>query len=107
MAIVKMKFNCGCGFGGNTVEEAIAHADASGHTITNIAGSIAPTNKRVHVAKPSYSPKDSRPAYIPERRGPPVRTFVPEPIIAPPPAPAPAIVAQFGSMRDRLMRTKK
>ena len=51
MAIIKISYNCGCGFSGNTVEEAGDHVNATGHTLNNICGSIAPSHARVKPVK--------------------------------------------------------
>jgi len=40
VAEVNIKYACGCGFSTTDIQEAINHAEKTGHTITSITGYI-------------------------------------------------------------------
>ena len=54
MAIVDINYGCGCGVNKKTFEEAVKHADESGHIMT-VAGTIKPTDRKAQVANTSSS----------------------------------------------------
>jgi hypothetical protein len=57
MSIVNINYACGCRFQCKTVEEAIFHADLSGHEI-NVLGTVKPSERRVrtrHASSASYT----------------------------------------------------
>lgn len=63
MAIVYINYDCGCGFHGKTVEEAIGHADEQKHSLC-VLGSVMPSEPKVRRASlpVSASPRSDRKA---------------------------------------------
>jgi len=43
MAVIKVKYNCGCGYSTEKAEEAIQHSDVHNHTMT-VLGTIQKDN---------------------------------------------------------------
>jgi len=55
MAIVSISYDCGCRTHCRTVEEAVAHVDATGHTLC-VAGQVRPSVRKVRPVKAFSAP---------------------------------------------------